>query len=254
MKSPLQAFEDDKLLRRALVNAIEGGRTVGTEYFTTLNIVSGTQAASNFRPGFALLLYRRFANADSVILDTSTGYGGRLVGFMASGCRQYIGIDPNIPTHDGNRKMADELGFGSRVELHNLPAEDVATARLYERCDFAFTSPPYFSKEHYSDDETQSWKRYGTGEAWRDGFLLPMLRLQYAALRDGCYAVVNIADVKLRGGTYPLAQWTVDAGKEAGFSFVREERFALPGRDFGADIEDLADSEPVLIFRKGGER
>jgi uncharacterized protein YacL (UPF0231 family) len=248
MKSPFTAFNDDKLIRRALTQEIEWG-SIGT-FINHIDTVSGTQAASNFRPGFAAHLYRRFCPTNATVLDTSTGYGGRLVGFVGSGIDGfYIGIDPNVDTHNGNLRMAQELGFADRIELYNLPAEDVPHEAVAGRCDFAFTSPPYFRKEHYSEDDTQSWKRYPTGDAWRDGFLVPMMALQYAALKPGCTAIVNIADVKIKSKTYPLVEWTIEAGKQAGFEFIRKEEFPLTRR-FGAGMDDEVATEPVLVFRK----
>lgn len=250
MKSPFDAFMDDKDLRRAMRLNQENGYTLPQEAFGQMWIVSGTQAAANFRPGFAAYIYRQFCPPNATVLDTSTGYGGRLVGFIGSGIDGfYIGIDPNTQTHAGNLRMAQELLFADRVELHNMPAEDVPHETVTGRCDFAFTSPPYFRKEHYSDEDTQSWKRYQTGDAWRDGFLRPMMALQYAALKPNCYAVVNIADVKIKNKVYPLAEWTIDAGKAAGFEFVRRDEFPLTRR-FGAGMDDEVATEPVLVFRR----
>jgi hypothetical protein len=250
MKSPLQAYHDDKLFRRALTLQIEQNGTIPDTYFGKLDIVSGTQACSNFRPGFACKLYKDYCHAGDTVLDTSTGFGGRLVGFMASGVAgKYIGIDPNKLTHDANQKMAIDLGFAGKVELYNLPAEDVETEQFKERCDFAFTSPPYFAKEHYSEDDTQSWVRYKTGEEWKCGFLFPMMALQFASLKRGKFAIVNIADVKLRGKTFPLVDWTKEAAQNAGFDYVRTDEFSLTQR-FGAGQDDEIAKEPVLVFVK----
>jgi hypothetical protein len=212
--------------------------------------VSGTQSCSNFRPGFALYLYRKYCKPGAVVLDTSTGYGGRLVGFIASGMAgRYIGIDPNTLTHAANQKMAAALGFSDSVELHNQPAEDVDIELLRGRCDFAFTSPPYFCKEIYSAESTQSCNRYSTGEAWRVGFLLPMLHLQFAALKSGCTAIVNIADVQIGSTTYPLADWTRSAAKEVGFEYIRTDEFAVVRR-MGAGMDDEVATEPVIVLVK----
>jgi hypothetical protein len=250
MMSPVDAFDDDDLLQRAIRLKVECGRNVGDDCLDTIPVVSGTQACSNFRPGFACRLYREYCEPGDTVLDTSTGYGGRLVGFIASGMAGlYIGIDPNTKTHAGNLRMAEDLGFGSKVELHNLPAEDVPHEVVLGRCDFAFTSPPYFRKEHYSEEPTQSWKRYQTGDAWRDGFLLPMLGLQFAALKPGKYAIVNIADVTIKGKSFPLVTWTVAMADKVGFRYVRTDEFAMQKR-FGAGHDDDVAIEPVLVFRK----
>jgi hypothetical protein len=249
MKAPFDAFGDDKLLRRALTLELSTGK-IPAGYFGALNIVSGTQSCSNFRPGFAAYLYRKYCKPGDTVLDTSTGYGGRLTGFLASGIAgKYIGIDPNTLTQAGNTRLAAELGFADAVELHNLPAEDVKHEVVAGRCDFAFTSPPYFSKEIYSDEPTQSCNRYATGDAWRDGFLIPMLRLQFAALKPGSTAIVNIADVKIGSTTYPLANWTRECGQQVGFKYIRTDEFPMHRR-VGKGMSDEVATEPVIVFEK----
>jgi hypothetical protein len=248
MRSPFQAYSDDTMLAKAIRLAIEHNKDVET----VLWVVNGTQACANFRPGFACKFYRDYCKSGDTVLDTSTGYGGRLVGFMASGIAgRYIGVDPSTKTHAGNLKMAADLGFADKVELHNLPAEDLSHEVVADRCDFAFTSPPYFRKEHYSDEPTQSWRRYPTGDAWRDGFLVAMLSLQFAALKPGCHAIVNIADVTLDGRTYSLAGWAIEAGKAAGFEYLRTDEFPIAKQKrFGAGQDDEIAIEPVIVFRK----
>lgn len=245
-RSPFESFNIDTSLLKVCEHAVDNGLP---SIYGFLQLVNGTQACSNFRPGFASLMYRTYAGPGDVVLDTSTGFGGRLVGFMASNLGRYIGIDPNKLTHDANTRMAAELGFADRVELHNLPAEDVPHEVVAGRCDFAFTSPPYFAKERYSEDETQSWKRYPTGDGWRAGFLRPMLALQFAALKPGKYSVVNIADVIVKGTAYPLEAWTVEDAKAVGFEHVKTDRFVMPAR-MGSPEDDEPATEPVIVLRK----
>lgn len=244
-KSIIQAFNDDKSLQRACMLAIE----LGDDVYSLIGFVHGAHGLSNFRPGYALHYYQTYAPENAVVLDTSTGFGGRMIGFFASGLQRYIGIDPNTLTHNANLKMANDLGFADKIELINLPAEDVPHETVFERCDFAFTSPPYFCKEHYSEEETQSWRRYPEALLWRDGFLKPMLALQFAGLKHGCYSVVNIADVNIKGVKYPLADWTVECAKEVGFTLEKTDEFLMPVR-FGANHSDERASEPVFIFQK----
>jgi hypothetical protein len=249
MKSPFESFGNDKLLRRAIKQELESGK-VPAGYFGFLSFVSGTQACSNFRPGFACHLYRTYCKPGAVVLDTSTGYGGRLIGFLASGLAgKYIGIDPNTLTHAGNAKLASDLGFQDDVELYNLPAEDVDIELVRNRCDFAFTSPPYFCKEIYSSEGTQSCNRYSTGEDWRIGFLVPMLRLQFAALKAGATSIINIADVNIGSATYPLAEWTRSAAKEVGFQYIKTDEFPMQHR-VGAGMGDEVATEPVIVLVK----
>lgn len=249
-QTPLEAFASDKYLRETFNLCWREGKLINDKtVLSILAYVRGAQAAANFRPGYALSMYRRFASDGARVLDTSTGYGGRLIGFLASTCAHYVGVDPNSETFAGNLRMLDELGASERATLIGCPAEDVEVERIgRETCDFAFTSPPYFAKERYSDEATQSCNRYASGDDWREGFLRPMLRLQYATLKHERHNVVNIADVKVKSVTYPLVDWTISCALDVGFELVRQEDFPL-GRVPGQGVKSER-SEPVLIFRK----
>lgn len=247
--SPLTAFQDPTTLRRAIALALEQNKAI-TAYAISqwLRFVDRSQSAANFRPGFMLRVMREFCPEGGTVLDCSAGFGGRLVGFAASHAAHYVGIDPSELTQEGNRLLAADLGVTDRVALLCLPAEDVEAVML-PACDFACTSPPYFAKERYSDEPTQSWKRYETGEAWRVGFLLPMLRLQFDALKPGAVSVINIADVKVDGKDVPLVSWTVEAAEEVGFERLPSQlQYGLarvPGENQRDDWQ-----EPVLVFRR----
>jgi hypothetical protein len=250
MLSLQEAFDSDKHLRRVLRLASEYGTIGNGDALQSMNVVAGTQACSNFRPGFTLYILRKYCPDGGVFLDTSTGYGGRLVGFMASRCHRYIGIDPSKKTHDANVRMIHDLGFSERVELINEPAEDVVC--VPHPVDIAFTSPPYFSKEHYSDEDTQSWIRYRSFEDWRDGFLVPMIKLQYRSLKTSSFSVINIADVTIENKKIGLVDATISAAKDIGFEHVTTLNYPLKRR-FGTEDDTVA-LEPVLVFRKLNER
>lgn len=247
--SPVESFANPVRLTRALAKELLYSGEIGTGHFSYLTIVSGTQACANFRPGFALWMYRRFCQLGARVLDTSTGYGGRLVGFLASSCSHYLGIEPHTLTVAGNLRMLSDLGACDRATLVCAPIEDVDAGEYERTCDFAFTSPPYFSKEHYSDDETQSWKRYTTFEAWVDGFLLPMFAFQARVLRPGAISAVNIADVTIKKTTYPVVQGAKYAASCAGLDYVNSEVFSLSARHGEAHNNLEVAIEPVLFFR-----
>lgn len=247
--SPLTAFESEAHLRKALRVELEVRGAIPAGYFSGLGITSAGPACSNFRPGVACYYYRRYCPRGGVALDTSTGYGGRLVGFLGSGLGgRYVGIDPNIETHAGNQRLAADLGFADSVDLHCLPAEDLNADVVRDRCDFALTSPPYFAKERYSDEPTQSWRRYATGDGWRDGFLRPMLRLQFAALKPGSFNVVNVDDVRVGNRLYPVSEWTKTLALDIGFELVGVDRLRIPG--FWGKVVGVETDEPIFIFRK----
>lgn len=254
MRSPYDAYLDDELLRRALRLHLGYGQMVGTDMPSLLGLVRGTQACGNFRPGAALALYRSYAPDGGVLLDTSMGYGGRLVGFAAwqEGVR-YLGVDPSVDQYLGNQRLADALGVADRVHLVNKPAEDVAPVDLDQEpgtVDLAFTSPPYFGKELYSEDDNQSWRRYPEADGWRRGFLEPMLRLHALMLRPGAYTVVNIAPVKIGSKTHDLPAWTLAAGIAAGLMpETAQHMLQLRVRYGRKPMDDIA-TEPFIVFQK----
>src|SRR5439155_22462995 len=110
-------------------------------------------------------------------------------------------------------------------------------------------SPPYFRKEIYSDESTQSCHRYTTPEAWRDGFLMPAMKLQAAVVKPGGFVIVNIADVKIDNKIVPLERWSVECGKAAGLMYTGQEHPYELNHRFGLQEDGVA-SEPVFLFTK----
>jgi hypothetical protein len=248
-RNAIENFESDAKLRVALEHLFAESMGWGM-LCNLLSLTHGAQVPFNFRPGFALLLLRRFAPPGAAVLDTSAGYGGRLVGFFASHCSSYLGVDPATVTQDANaRLIADLCPASKQADLIRAPAEDVDDRPLRERFDVAITSPPYFSKERYSDEPTQSWKRYPTPNEWRAGFLHPMLALQYAALKPGCVSAVNVTDVKIKGKTLPLVDWTLEAAVAAGFAVEGVEEMPFNHR-WGSEMQGEIVTEPLLVLRK----
>lgn len=256
MHSPMSSFNDDKRLRKAIRLSIKYTDTGLVSPTGLLSLVNGTQACSNFRPGFAAYIYKMFCKPNSTVLDTSTGYGGRLLGAFASGVvGKYIGIDPNTKTHQANLQIIESLFLAGRCEFNlvNLPAEDVRLNSFEGQCDFAFTSPPYFNKEIYSEEETQSCNRYLSSDEWVQKFLKPMLRLIYVSLKPGAKAALNVAEfVTVKSEKklirFPLGEQTRLTGKSVGFIIKDELSFQLQSR-FGEKNREVA-FEPVIIFQK----
>ncbi len=254
MRSPIYSFNIEKSLKKALKMELKGG-AIRTNSIPFLSMVNGTQACANFRPAYARYMYETYAKEDATVFDSSTGYGGRLTGFLASSCRKYIGVDPNTLTHKANQNLFNTLkNTNKECKLINLPAEDVDVDlhQIKNVADFSFTSPPYFKKEIYSDEETQSCNKYSEYDAWIKDFLYPMMQLNYDVLKNNGITIINIEDVNIKGVKYPLVQPTIDAGRSAGFTYLRTEKFGLQYRTMLKDGEKISVEafESVLIFKK----
>ena len=202
------------------------------------------QPAVNFPPLTARYLYESYTdhiNIDELedkqlnIYDPSSGWGGRILGAMSSKKRiHYVGTDPNTDN------FIDEVGI-SRYEYvanfyNNEVLEDnqfwdsehkntfhyfqdgsehigdhIEFQQYKGKLDMVFTSPPYFDREQYSEDEEQSYKSYPQYDDWRDNFLKPTLTNAYESLRNDRYLLWNIADIKIGTNKFhPLEQDSID--------------------------------------------
>ena len=248
-RTVVEGFEMDAVLQKAIKLELESGGICGAGVLGSFAYANGVQAAANFRPGFAAYMYRRYGVADGVVLDPSMGFGGRLVGWLASLLKgRYIGIDPNVPTFEGNMRLVKALMPKRDVVLINQPFEDVDLSPYKSTVNFAFTSPPYFCKEQYSNDATQSWKRYPEFQGWVDGFLRPMMNGVASTLVAGGIVAINIADVKIGTTLHPCEAETSRAGVDAGLKHIDTLRFPMaraPGQG-----EKLERFEPVFVFSK----
>jgi hypothetical protein len=116
--------------------------------------------------------------------------------------------------------------------------------------DVAFTSPPYFNLELYSDEPTQSHLKFPTWRWWTDAFLGQMCCNAHHALRPGGYLLLNVAgNALLREAGLMLEDETIRCAVRAGF--VQEQTvLMLKPTATGGPAADLSASEPILVFRK----
>ena len=167
---------------------------------------------SQFKPNVAKSIYDMFKA--KTILDFSAGWGDRLAGFYASEYgKHYVGLDPRKENHSLYEKQAKfyekHLGFFEherKSEFHCSPAEDFDFTQYDDYFDLVFTSPPYFSVERYSYDDTQSWVRYKDINDWNKDFLQTTLGNLWGSIKSGGYLLVNISDV------YTNSKWSTDRG------------------------------------------
>lgn len=271
LRSPFEAFHDDRILDKAFSLYLDHDLDLVDGYWSGLNFAGGTRPPFNFRPGVAQAFYRWSAaklGRESIdVFDPCMGYGGRLVGAIASQCvSSYIGVDASAQSVAGNRRMAADLA-PFRVECHHAAIEDFDASRIAGTRDVVFTSPPYFCKELYSDEPTQSCVRYTTWESWTKQFLWPLMRVCADVAKPGAVIGINVADFKLHNKkqVYGLCGATRLAAHEAGLTYAGqwEHGYERPNwmikrqTDTGAGDhlrnEDRVSTEPLFIFRKPRE-
>jgi len=255
------------------------------------------QPAVNFPALTAKWIYENYTKhidqeEPLTIYDSSSGWGGRILGAMSSRKKiHYVGTDPNPDN------FIDELGIsryeymakfyndncvddfsdklttffdvekqGNTYELFQDGSELISNNPKFQKykgkLDLSFTSPPYFNREQYSQDENQSFKAYGEYEDWRDNFLRPTLTTIYEYLKNDRYILWNIADIKIGKSTYyPLEQDSIDILEELGCEYKGKLKMLMT-RMVGLDpsksgIKNAVEYqgkqykfEPIFVFHK----
>lgn len=156
---------------------------------------------SQFRPNVAKALYDKFGS--KTVLDFSMGWGDRLAGFYAGNTTEhYVGLDPKADNHplyklqkEFYTKHTSFFENTKSSDFYIKPAEEFHFTQYTEYFDMVFTSPPYFNVEHYSADETQSFKRYKVIDTWNTDFLHKVLTNLYPSVKLNGIVAINISDV-----------------------------------------------------------
>lgn len=253
------------------------------------------QPAVNFPPMTAKFLYEHFtkhipATERITVYDPSSGWGGRILGAMSvSRPIHYVGTDPNTDNY------IDELGITRYEYLANFYLESIGETdnaiaskffktthdHTYEvfqdgselignnpkfqkyknKLDFVFTSPPYFNREQYSSDETQSFKAYGEYADWRDNFLRPTLETAVSYLKNDRYLCWNIANIRVSANkVIHLEEDSIAILKELGMEYKGKIGMQMAKMIGNSEIENLDNKvffkgehwkiEPIFVFKK----
>lgn len=219
--------------------------------------ISWCQYAVNFPPLTAKYLYEKYTNhiknQDVINLyDPSSGWGGRIAGAMSVDINRkihYIGTDPNtdhwIPelnktkyeyladffnenTYRGSNPLLDCTNTHDVYTLGSEVIHENEDFQKYKgKLDLVFTSPPYFGKEGYSEDDTQSFKKFPQYERWKDGFLRQTLTTAVEYLREDRYLLWNIADAKFGKDMLPLEKDSRDILENLGMKYIETIKMTL---------------------------
>jgi hypothetical protein len=192
--------------------------------YSSIGWASSGRLVYEFRPAIARDLYLRYAQHASRVLDPCHGWGGRVIGFLASGlAAKYVGYDPATKTHEGVAELIKFLKQSAAIgtaESICLPFEDAdLDAGSF---DFALTSPPYYDTEKYSGEKTNSMNRYKTFDAWVEGFYRPLILKTLHALKPGSAFVLNVGN-----RVYPLGSLAVEIASAMGATVEQLDGYTI---------------------------
>jgi len=252
-------FHNDRKLARA-INLCYKYRDEGEKTVLPVNIRRALELVNggtiqNFKPQNAAAIWEYICPVMwGRVLDFSSGYGGRMLGAMTSSMRyHYTGIDPNTKTYKGLTALGDLCNdvIGTEYEMHHVGSEDfIPTDDI--PYDAAFSSPPYFNLEVYSDEPTQCMNRYSEREIWFEQYVEPTLKMLNVNLADGALYAVNIADYKVGKTETKIVETWLELSGKLGFEHVDTVQMMLNVRPgVGNNKQENAfKSEGVYIFKK----
>ena len=254
LKTPFEVFHNDDDFKKVINKRILYGDNISDSGIRkTLRVYTGTQAVSNFKPTTAKTLYNLFAE-NGVVYDMSCGFGGRLLGFLSSSAKTYIGVEPATKTYNGLLHLKQDYNDFLQEQTISLFDQEKKDIQIYQSgsesfklpkksVDFCFTSPPYFNCEKYSNEETQSYLKFPTKELWLNGFLRQTFENCHCALKDNKYMAINIANVS----SFPnLETETINLANKCGFILMETYYYLLSS----LSKKNKFKKEPIFVFKK----
>ena len=245
-------FLDEKKLKRAIRICFEFRDSNKLVYpmslRTALELVTG-ENVTNFKAQHARSIVEHLCPVMwGRVYDYSCGYGGRLLGISSSNMGYtYVGTDPNTETFNYLNYLNTFLNSDSEI------IKDVSENYQSEDIDLAFSSPPYFNLEKYSDEPTQCMVNYTTLDEWFEGYVAPTMKNIHKGLNDEGIFATNIADYKSYGNKEfnVVEDWISTAGK-VGFEHTKTIKMMLNTRPgVGNDkLEGREKWEGVYVFKK----
>jgi len=243
---------------------------------------AGSQPVTNF-PAIAekiivtemythwMSLYGEFQKDMYVIIDGSTGWGGRLVGVLGS----FTDLRNRYRIHTGGRELSicylttdphEEVSYRFKFIVDDYfkqiePEADrqyfkfhketfgSETLEFYDFCkkimkqygviggQLSLTSPPYFNREKYGGigSDGQSHTNYKNYDLWRDGFLKGSIQNIHKLLLPQGRFYLNIANLKEgKKIIHPLETDSVKYAEEYGFQCIETYKMLLSGSGKGS--------------------
>jgi len=250
-------FFDERKLKRAIRICFEfrtGERLLRpTQLRTALELVTG-ENVTNFKAQNAKAIVEHLCPVLwGNVYDYSCGYGGRLLGIGSSNFKyNYIGVEPNTETVNYLNYLNDVIDEATGVR--GTIIQSVSEEYQPEGIDLAFSSPPYFNLEKYSNEETQCMVQFKTEDEWFEGYVVPTMDNIKRGLEDDGIFATNIADYKSydRKEPYEVVQRWIQTAEKVGFKFDGIIKMMLNTRPgVGNDRKQGREKwEGVYVFRK----
>ena len=268
--TPMQVLMDEGLLEQ-LWQRVESkpdlfpeGRNTVRSFQTAIGVGwSKCRSVANFPVKEARKVYEKYCPVGGLIYDPSAGFGARMSAALLGGW-SYVATDPNkdlYPILNEYHSMLIESEFVSPSQYFSVYCQgsEEFIPELEGKVDFAFTSPPYFNLEKYSDDEGASTKHYNNFAAWGRHYVIPTIRNIRSYLKSGAKVCINIKN--LHSGEKLYDKWCEVFRKIGGFKELDPHVVNINRRHYGngkgVTLEEklkefyrYGDTEQSMVFEK----
>lgn len=165
-KSILETFNDDRLLLKVIENRLKFNYNMtGNMLKQGLPNSKIAYKASIFFPTIAKFIYTKYTKENNIIYDYSMGFGQRLLGALSLPHKiKYVGVDPLKKSVESNNNIFQFLkehvpgiSINKQIDLQCIGSETFCPYEYIGKINVAFSSPPYFNLESYSEDSSQAY-------------------------------------------------------------------------------------------------
>lgn len=236
--SVVEAFSNPDALQRAVQFQLDhGDPVIARRVVRALSALY--RSPLNFPPVLARWLIDQYAPAGGTVLDPCSGYGGRLLGAMASDKQvKYIGRDVEERSVQANLDLARSLGVVDRVQEEQAAVEDDIP---WPDVDLVLTSPPYYDRENYGPAAERYLAPHRTYESWSNRFLRCLVERAVAASPT---VILNVAAIHSGSVFHDLPSDVERYAKDAGARVDRTLVWQIAA--FGRNRRH----EKILIIRR----
>jgi LAGLIDADG DNA endonuclease family len=238
-QSPIEQWNNDQNLRQLIKNRLSyADRINGSTFRTGIKLLFN--AVTNFKPQIAKYLYRTYA-LNGRVLDYSCGFGSRMLAAMSLDM-EYWGCEPNLKTLDNLNVFGNFLKKNTKGSFFVTPSGSEESPLKENYFDFAFSSPPFFDYEIYSQDPGQSVVKFPVYDDWLINFWKKTINNCIISLTAKGHFGACVS-INKHG---PLIESTKKFCSELGLSPVAE--FRAPYKQLFHENQDKYDL--IMIFKK----
>ena len=187
--SPLVYYQKNK--GQVLKNSLKDGKFDYLKFEDYM--YDRSNMCNNFQITIIMNIYKFFKAKR--ILDSSAGWGDRLVAALASDI-EYVGVDPSKCLRPLYPKIIKTLtGDPKKFQIISRPFEKITKKDITGKFNLAFTSPPFYDLEVYnSENENQSIMGFNSEESWTEGFLNKLADINIGYLKKGGHFVIYVPE------------------------------------------------------------